>query len=251
MRAGSWVIAPASIALAVCAAGCGGSSSRGGGATTTAALSSDLAAPGSLGLPRGDWTIGPVTTGDEPLPSEPLPPQVTPPPATPRHWYVGDAVGGELKTHSPAEEKKAMALLALVNQARKGQRLRPLAFDAEATKAAKAHAEDMLGRAYLGLSTPEGLSTADRLRLLGVTGFDAATEVVAAEPAGPCGLALAVKGWLASGPSREALLSSAATHLGVGVASPEGKQGQLSAVVLQRGGAPIEAADDRCRGGSK
>lgn len=132
-----------------------------------------------------------------------------------RFWYQGDAFGNPLKTHDVREAAWAQQVLALTNQERVARGLRPLQYDLEAERAAKAHCEDMEGRGFFDHFTPEGWSPYDRLVMLGASGFTASGENIAFGQATP---AEVVTAWMNSPGHRANILHPAFTHLGVGVA---------------------------------
>lgn len=72
-------------------------------------------------------------------------------------------------------------LLALVNKERTAAGLKPLAMDAELTRAARKHSADMLARGYFSHYSPEGKSAFDRLRAEKIS-FLAAGENLAFAP---------------------------------------------------------------------
>ncbi len=169
------------VACAAQAAGCGGSSSGSSGAP----------APGGSG--PGTTTPGQVGS---------------------RFWYVGDAYGNPLEPHDGDEGSWAQQVATLVNQERAAQGLAPLLVDAGATQAAKAHAEDMAGRGFFAHTTPEGWTPADRLQLLGVTGYSSVGENIAAGQPTPHDVMTA---WMSSSGHRANILHPSYTHVGVGV----------------------------------
>lgn len=169
------------VACAAQAAGCGGSSSGSSGAPAPGGSGSGTTTPGQVGS---------------------------------RFWYVGDTYGNALEPHDGNEGSWAQQVATLVNQERAAQGLAALLVDAGATQAAKAHAEDMAGRGFFAHTTPEGWSPADRLQLLGVTGYSSVGENIAAGQPTPQDVMTA---WMNSSGHRANILHPSYTHIGVGV----------------------------------
>ncbi|RMG16936.1 MAG: CAP domain-containing protein [Planctomycetota bacterium] len=175
----AWLLA---LALACGGWGCGGSSSGGGVPPAT----------GSTSGGDTDPTLGS------------------------RFWYVGDAFGQPLKTHTAAESTDANDVLTQLNAYRVANGLNALTLDAEATRAAKAHAEDMQGRDYFSHQTPapENWDPGDRLSLLGASGYSGWGENIARGQQTPTDVMTA---WQNS-PGHDAnMLNPNWTHVGVGV----------------------------------
>lgn len=173
------------LACALQAAGCGGSSGGGGGAPTGTGGTSGTT-PGQVGS---------------------------------RYWYVGDAYGNPLEPHDGNEPSLAQQVATLVNQERTSRGLPALLVDTGATQAAKAHAEDMAGRGFFAHTTPEGWTPADRLQLLGVTGYTRVGENIALGQPTPQDVMTA---WMNSSGHRANILDPAYTHIGVGVVEAPG-----------------------------
>lgn len=172
------------------AAGCGGSSGGSGGA----------------GAPTGGSGGGGAGTG--------APGQVGS-----RYWYVGDAFGNALEPHDGNEGSWAQQVVTLVNQERAARGFTALLVDTSAAQAAKAHAEDMGGRGFFAHNTPEGWTPADRLQLLGASGYTRVGENIALGQPTPQDVMTA---WMGSSGHRANILDPAYTHLGVGVVDAPG-----------------------------
>ena len=105
-------------------------------------------------------------------------------------------------------------VLNLVNQERAAAGLPALQLDADAQRAAKAHAEDMSGRNYFAHNTPEGWTPTQRLQMLGASGYSGWGENIAVGQSSP---AAVMNAWMNSTGHRENILRATFTHLGVGV----------------------------------
>lgn len=130
------------------------------------------------------------------------------------YWYVNDTYGQPLKMHSTAEEALAQQVLVLVNQERARAGLAALQADVDATKAAKAHCEDMSGRNYFDHVSPEGWQPADRFRMVGGRGSQFVGENIAM---GQRTAADVMTAWMNSPGHRANILDTRYTHLGVGL----------------------------------
>ena len=181
------------LSLGVVVAGCSGGSSGGGGGTTTTTTPAPTPTPSATATP-------PANTGSN-------------------FWYVNDTFGNALKTHNGNEAGYANEVLNLVNQERATAGLPALQLDNDAVRAAKAHAEDMIGRSYFSHSTPEGWSPSDRVTMTGGTGFSGVGENIAFGQQTPAAVMTA---WMNSSGHRANILNTSYTHIGIGVADSQG-----------------------------
>lgn len=109
-------------------------------------------------------------------------------------------------------------MVALINAERQKQGLSPYRVDEELTMIARAHAQDMVDRDYLGHVTPEGKTLRDRLREGGLEP-DWAGENFALSVRPPGEAAQEVVDWFMSDPPhRDNLLTTFYDRVGVGVA---------------------------------
>ncbi|HYD97241.1 MAG TPA: CvpA family protein [Noviherbaspirillum sp.] len=108
--------------------------------------------------------------------------------------------------------KLEVQMLALVNQERAKEGLRPLAMDDELTKAARKHSADMLARAYFSHYSPEGKNASDRLRAAKIP-FLLAGENLAFAP----NLNIAHTGLMNSPGHRANILRSQFRKVGIGI----------------------------------
>lgn len=183
------------------ALGCGGGGSSGGGGTTT--TTNNGTGTTSTGTPpTGTAPTSTTTTTSVVGVGSPF-------------WHLNDDINNpNLKTHTTTEAQAATDVLTLVNQQRAANGLPALALDVQAERAAKAHAEDMQGRAYFSHSTPEGWSPSTRMSMTGGSGFSQVGENIALGY--PTAQAV-MDGWMNSTGHRANILNASYTHLGVGV----------------------------------
>lgn len=135
-------------------------------------------------------------------------------------WYVGNQFGGALKQHTSSEAALAQQVLTLVNQERQAAGVAPLLqADTQATTAAKAHAEDMVGRSYFSHTSPEGWTPQNRLQMTGGSGFSLVGENIAV---GQQTAQAVMTAWMGSSGHRANILDPRYTHLGVGVSQVSG-----------------------------
>ena len=112
------------------------------------------------------------------------------------------------------ERKLALEVFGLVNQIRRSHDLPELAWDEAAADAAYDHGVDMRLRQYYAHVTPDGLTPVDRLE-----GHPVDMDWFVAENIARNNRSAqeAVNAWMNSEGHRQAILSYAPTHLGVGV----------------------------------
>jgi uncharacterized protein YkwD len=168
--------------------------------------------PGAAAAPVTSSTAAPTAPA-------PITPTTAPPAGQvgSQYWYENDAFGNPLKTHNGTEATFAQQVLDLTNQERVANGLRPLLYDVEAERAAKAHCEDMDARGFFDHFTPEGWDQHDRLLMLGADPnlLRASGENIAVGQQTPADV---VQAWMNSPGHRANILYPTFTHLGVGVA---------------------------------
>ncbi len=106
----------------------------------------------------------------------------------------------------------------LVNEERRARGEAPLVWDAELSRMARTHSNNMAQSGYLDHRSPDGLDMAERARSMGIRGWRALGENVAlnqgySDPSG-----FAVQRWMGSPKHRSNILSSQFTRTGIGVA---------------------------------
>lgn len=123
-----------------------------------------------------------------------------------------------LAPFSLAQSALELEVLQRTNQIRVERGLQPLQWDPLAYKSATLHAQDMLSRNYFAHETPEGLSSADRMRLVGLLevtdGENLASFRGYPDKEIP---ARSLTGWMNSPGHRTNLLRPEFTHLGVAI----------------------------------
>lgn len=134
-----------------------------------------------------------------------------------RFYYETDKYGNPVKKNSTTQAALAEQVLTLVNQERAKVGAPPLAFDQQATDAAKVHSEDMRIRNYFNHVSPEGFAPADRLIAVKASGYTSTGENIAL---GQTSAAQVMQDWMNSAGHRANILNPEFTHLGVGVAEP-------------------------------
>lgn len=131
------------------------------------------------------------------------------------YWHLNDDVNDpNLKTHTSTEAQAAAEVLNRVNAERAANGLGALAYDVEAERAAKVHAEDMVGRGYFNHSSPEGWTPSNRLSMTGASGYSSVGENIASGYPTPTAV---MDGWMASSGHRANILNASYTHIGIGV----------------------------------
>ncbi len=131
------------------------------------------------------------------------------------YWYANRSFSpATLAAPSSGDADWAQQVFQLTNSERSGAGGSPLQWDAEASRAAQAHAFDMAGRDYFDHDTPEGWSFVDRLSMTGASGFSGGGENIAWGYSSP---AAAVQGWKNSPGHWANMTNSSYTHIGIGV----------------------------------
>jgi uncharacterized protein YkwD len=106
----------------------------------------------------------------------------------------------------------------LINAQRRARGESPLVWDAELTRMARLHSENMAERNFFDHTNPQGQNMTMRARQSGVTGWSAIAENIAYNSGYDDPAAFAVERWLVSAKHRENILRGGFTHSGIGVA---------------------------------
>jgi len=106
----------------------------------------------------------------------------------------------------------------LINAQRQRRGESPLVWDAELTRLAREHSENMAERNFFDHTDPQGRNLTMRARAGGVTGWSAIAENIAYNAGYDDPAAFAVERWLISAKHRENILREGFTHSGIGVA---------------------------------
>ena len=130
-------------------------------------------------------------------------------------------VAGSVERSSPPNGAAQAALgpvgpeaLDLVNQVRLSQGLQPLTLDAQLTRAAQAHANDLARQGKLSHFGADHSTPLDRVRRAGYRPRMAAENIAGGQPT----IAEAVKSWQESDGHNRNLLLADATHMGIALA---------------------------------
>jgi uncharacterized protein YkwD len=144
----------------------------------------------------------------------------------PRSVLVGEETRREVSAHpsygvsATQEERRAFDL---INEARRAQGYAPLVWDAELTRMARAHSEQMARQNVLSHDTADGSMIA-RAHSLGIGGWRTLAENIAYNQGFDDPAAFAVERWLKSPLPRDNILRASFTHAGLGVArTPDGR----------------------------
>ena len=138
-----------------------------------------------------------VVVDEEPAPGGPQP--------------GGPSRSGQPPPGSPSSGPEA-DVVALTNAERARQGLGALTVDARLARAAQAHTEDMVRRAFFAHESPDGTQVWDRAQSAGYA-YRKVAENIAAGQRTP---EYVVRGWLASPGHRANILDGALTQIGVG-----------------------------------
>jgi uncharacterized protein YkwD len=113
------------------------------------------------------------------------------------------------------DERRAFDLINAQRQ-RRGES--PLVWDAELTRMAREHSENMAEQNFLDHTDRQGRNMMMRARAGGITGWSAIAENIAYNSGYDDPAAFAVERWLISTKHRENILREGFTHSGIGVA---------------------------------
>lgn len=124
-----------------------------------------------------------------------------------------------VETVRPSElsriERRAFAL---INDVRRANGEGPLVWDAELSRMAREHSEQMARRNFLAHTGPDGRDTVERAHADGITGWRALAENIAYNQGYDDPAAFAVERWTQSVKHRENILRAGFTHSAIGVA---------------------------------
>lgn len=144
----------------------------------------------------------------------------------PRSVLVGAESRREVSTRASygvsatSEERRAFEL---INEARRAEGYAPLVWDAELTRMARAHSEQMARQNLLSHDAADGNMIA-RAHSLGISGWRTLAENIAYNQGFDDPAAFAVERWLKSPMHRDNIMRASFTHAGLGVArTPDGR----------------------------
>ncbi|WP_448610182.1 CAP domain-containing protein [Geodermatophilus sp. URMC 60] len=232
------------------AAGPGGSSSSGGSADAPAVPTGDVPAPetaDAFPAPSAAEVLSPVVptapagsadgSADEPAGTAPVEEPAAAATSGPAseaeskaEAEAADESGAEApattaeaapvpvaRAAAPADPGAETAVLALVNEARRGAGCGAVTADPALAAVARAHSADMRDRDYFSHTSPEGLSPFDRAEQAGID-YSRAENIAF----GQADADAVMEAWLESPGHRANILDCGLTKLGVGVAEGTG-----------------------------
>jgi len=129
----------------------------------------------------------------------------------------GDAVARPRMT-SIAPTSMEQRAFALINAQRQARGEAPLVWDAELTRVARLHSDNMAQQNFFDHTDPQGRNAAMRARATGVRDWSALAENIAYNSGYDDPAAFAVERWLLSAKHRANILRDEFTHSGIGVA---------------------------------
>jgi uncharacterized protein YkwD len=135
---------------------------------------------------------------------------------------------------APAPNSFERRAFELVNEERRERGQQPLVWDAELSRLARQHSENMARRNFFSHTDPEGLDTADRAAVGGVCGWRAIAENIAYNQGFDDPVGFAVERWMQSPKHRENILRTAFTHAGIGVSRAADGRVYLTQVFVAR-----------------
>jgi uncharacterized protein YkwD len=106
----------------------------------------------------------------------------------------------------------------LVNVERAKSGLRPLVWDAELTRMARLHSENMARQNFFNHQAPNGQGLRERSRAIGIVGYKRLGENLAYNKGFADAAVCAVVGWMHSEGHREHILDGEFTRSGIGIA---------------------------------
>jgi uncharacterized protein YkwD len=106
----------------------------------------------------------------------------------------------------------------LVNAERARYGLRPLVWDAELTRMARLHSENMARQNFFNHQAPDGQGLRERSRASGIVGYKRLGENLAYNKGFADAAVCAVVGWMRSEGHREHILDAEFTRAGIGIA---------------------------------
>jgi len=132
-------------------------------------------------------------------------------------WIILVGVLAERMPEPPDVSVLESDLFAAVNETRVEHGLHAVALNPELSKVARAHSVDMARRHFFDHRSPEGKTSADRVRRSALR-FSALGENLHKSRGTDDPVQAAVSGWLASPGHRETMLTGSYLETGVGVA---------------------------------
>ena len=145
-------------------------------------------------------------------------------PSSPRGACSGGARyahAGAVRFAATSNERRAFDL---INDERRSRGLLPLQWDAELSRVARGHSEEMGRGNFLSHTDASGRDTFSRAAAQGVCGWSALGENIAYNQGFDDPVAFAVERWMKSAKHRENILRAGFTHAGLGISqTPDGR----------------------------
>ncbi len=125
-------------------------------------------------------------------------------------------------------------LLGMINEERRARGRRPLVWDAELTRMARYHSENMARQEFFNHLDRDGLDLTARAELLGLRGWKVLAENIAYNQGFDDPEAFAVERWMISAKHRDNILNGEFTHAGLGVARGSDGRVYFTQVFMKR-----------------
>lgn len=119
----------------------------------------------------------------------------------------------DVELDESSDEALEKLVLELTNKEREEQGLKPLVWNEQLARTARAHSRDMVERGFFAHNNPDGQTPFDRMKAAGIN-YSIAAENIAAGQATP---ELAVEEWMNSPGHRRNILNPELRELGVGL----------------------------------
>ena len=130
-----------------------------------------------------------------------------------------------------SDERKAFDL---VNAERRSRGEMPLVWDAELTRMARIHSENMARQNFFNHKGPDGQGLRERSRASGISGFRALAENLAYNKGFADVASAAVVGWMNSAGHRDNILNAEFTRSGIGIARSADGRVYITQVFIAR-----------------
>jgi len=155
---------------------------------------------------------------------------------TSRPRVVSASSGAKVVTSSGAvgatsDERKTFDL---VNAERRARGESPLVWDAELTRMARIHSENMARQSFFNHKGPDGQGLRERSRASGISGFKALAENLAYNKGFADVASATVVGWMHSEGHRDNILNGEFTRSGIGIARSADGRVYITQVFIAR-----------------
>jgi uncharacterized protein YkwD len=140
-------------------------------------------------------------------------------------------VASSVISGATSDERKAFEL---VNAERRARGERPLVWDAELTRMARIHSENMARQNFFNHKGPDGQGLRERSRASGISDFRALAENLAYNKGFADVASCAVTGWMHSEGHRDNILNEEFTRSGIGIARAADGRVYITQVFIAR-----------------